>query len=101
MYKMIELKKMRILTVENLYNLSAYQIINIFVVLRSTHVVPKDQNEFVFYINNYINWDQFNQLYDPNWMIKSGQNIDAIACKFGPVLIKAINQRLDIVRGEM
>ena len=27
-------------------------------------MVPRDQNKFVFYINNYIDWDQFNQLYD-------------------------------------
>ena len=26
-------------------------------VLRSAHMVPKDQDKFVFYVNNYIDWD--------------------------------------------
>ena len=27
-------------------------------------MVPRDQDKFVFYVNNHINWDQFNKLYD-------------------------------------
>ena len=51
---MIELEKIRALTAENLYNLGAYQIIEISSVLCITHVIPKDQDKFVFYVNNYI-----------------------------------------------
>ena len=63
---MIKLEKMRASTAENLCNLGAYRIIEISSVLRSAHVVSRDQDKFVFYVNNYINWDQFNQLYDPD-----------------------------------
>ena len=45
---------MRALTVENPCNHNAYQIIKILLVLRSAHIVLKDQDKFVFYINNYI-----------------------------------------------
>ena len=54
---MIELKKMRTSTAENPRNLVAYWIIEISSVLHSAHIVSKDQDKFVFYVNNYINWD--------------------------------------------
>ena len=41
-------------TVKNLCNLGTYQMIKISSVLRNTHIVPKDQDKFVFYIDNYI-----------------------------------------------
>ena len=52
----------------------------------------------VFYVNNYFDWDQFNQLYDPDWMKKSIQNADAVACKLRPALIKATNHSLKVTR---
>ena len=55
---------MRTLTAENSLNLGAHQIIDISLVLRSANVISRNQNKFLFYINNYIDWDQFNQLYD-------------------------------------
>ena len=55
---------MRASTTENPRNLGAHWIIEILLVLYNTHVVPRDQDKFLFYINNYIDWDQFNELYD-------------------------------------
>ena len=57
---MIELEKMRASTAKNPRNLGAHRIIEITLVLRSPHVVPRNQDKFVFYVNNYIDWDQFN-----------------------------------------
>ena len=51
---MIDLEKMHALTVENPQNLGAYRIIEILLLLRSAHMVPRDQDKFVFYVNNYI-----------------------------------------------
>ena len=53
-YGMIGLEKMPFLTAENPKNLGAHRIIEISSVLRSTHVVSRDQNKFVFDVNNYI-----------------------------------------------
>ena len=53
-YGMIELKKIRALTAENPHNLSAHWIIEISLVLYSTYMVSKNQDKFVFYVNNYI-----------------------------------------------
>ncbi len=51
---MIELEKMRALIAENLYNFGAHPIIEISSVLRNAHVIPRNQNKVMFYINNYI-----------------------------------------------
>ncbi len=97
---MIELKKMYALITENPRNLSASQISKIFLILRNTYVVPKDQNNIVFYVNNYIDWDHFNQLYDLDWMEKGIRNTDVLAHKLGPVLTRVSNQRLKVVKEE-
>ena len=91
---------MRALTTENPRNLGAHWIIEIFLVLCSAHLVPKDQDKFVFYVNNYIDWDQFNQLYDLDWMEKGIRNADAVACKLGPASTRATNDRLEAAREE-
>ena len=54
----------------------------------------------MFYVNNYIDWDQFNQLYNPDWIEKSIRNVDVFACKLGPALIRATNQKLEVTREE-
>ena len=95
---MIELEKICALTADNLRNLGAHQIIEISSVLHSTHLVPEDQDKFVFYINNYIDWDQFNQLYDPDWMEKDIKNVNAVACKLGLASPKVTNDRLEVFR---
>lgn len=46
---------MRILTAEDISNVDVHQIIKIFFVLLSAHMIPQDQNNEVFYINQYIN----------------------------------------------
>ena len=51
---MVELEKIRALTTENFHTYSVYQIINIFSILYNAHVIPKNQDKFVFYSNNYI-----------------------------------------------
>ncbi len=96
----IELEKMRILFAENLCNLGIYWIIKISLVLRSTHVVPKNQDKVIFYVNNYINLDQFNQLYNLDRIEKNIRNVDAVACKLGLASTKATNQRLEVAREE-
>ena len=52
---MIELKKIHILITKNFSNFSAYQIIEILSILYNVYIIPRNQNKFVFYINNYIN----------------------------------------------
>ncbi len=64
---MVELEKYPISRAENPLNLDSQRFYKISEVLQSAHVVLRDTEGNTFYLNNYINWDQFNQLYDPEW----------------------------------
>ncbi len=61
---MIELEKMRTLIVKNPRNLNTHRIIEISLVLCNAHMVPRNEDMVVFYVNNYIDWDKFKQIYD-------------------------------------
>ena len=98
---MVELDKWHASTAENPRNLGAHRIIEVFLVLRSAHVVPRDQDRMVFYVNNYIDWDQFNQLYDADQFNKGIRNADAVARKLGPALIKATNLRFEVAQEQI
>lgn len=99
-HEMIELKKMYALTAKNSYNLGVYRIIEILLVLYSTYIIPRDQARVMFDINNYIDWNQFNQLYDPNWMEKGIKNADTVVHKLRLTLTRATNYRLKVAREE-
>ena len=67
---MVELEKYPISKVENSLNLGSQRFYKISEVLQSTYVMQRDTEVNTFYLNNYIDWDQFNQLYDPEWQSK-------------------------------
>ena len=52
----------------------------------------------VFYVNNYINWHQFNQLYVADWFNKDIRNADVVARKLKPASLKATNLRLEVIK---
>lgn len=49
-------------------NLGAYYIIELFLIFHIEYVVFNDQEKIIFYINNYINKNQFSKLYIPYWL---------------------------------
>lgn len=55
----------------------------------------------MFYVNNYINWNQLKQIYNPNYVKKDVQKTDVIAHKLRSTLTKVINSRLKVVRNEI
>ncbi len=64
-YGMVELEKYPISRAENPLNLGSQQFYKISKVLQLAYVVPRDTVGNTFYLNNYIDWEQFNQLYNP------------------------------------
>lgn len=50
----------------------------------------------MYYVNDYIDWDQFNYLYNLNSRKKGMKDANAVACKLGLLLTRAINCRLEI-----
>ena len=97
-YRIIELEKTRTLTMKNLRNLSAHRIIERSLVLCNAQMVFGNQDKFVFYVNNYINLDQFNYLYDLDWIKKDVRNVDVVAYKLGSALTRATNDKLEVAR---
>ena len=57
---MVKLEKYQISRVENLLNLNDQQFYKISKVLQNAHIIPRDTKDNTFYLNNYIDWDQFN-----------------------------------------
>lgn len=100
-YGMVELDKWHASTAKNPRNLRAHRIIEVSLVLRSVYVVSKDQDRMVFYVNNYINWDQFKQLYNADQFNKGIRNVDSVTYKLRPASIKATNLRLEVAKEEV
>lgn len=98
---MFELEKWHVSTAKNPCNLGTYCIIKVSSVLRNTNIVPRDQDGAVFYVNNYIDQEWFNQLYDTNQFNKNIRNADVMACKLRPASIKATNLKLEVAKDKV
>ncbi len=92
-HRMIKLEKYPISRAENPLNPGGQRFYKISEVLQSAHVVPRDTEGNTFYLNNYINWDQFNQLYDPEWQTKRIRSTNVIVQKLIPASRKAMDQK--------
>lgn len=88
------------LTSENAHNLGVYRIIEISLVLCNAYIIPKDHDKFMFYVNNYLNQDQFKQLDDPNQIDKVIKNIDVVTHKLRSALTRVTNYRLKVISAE-
>lgn len=62
-HEIIELKKINTLIIQNSCNFGAYLSIEIFMVFCITHIIFRNKNKVMFYVNNFINQNQFNKLY--------------------------------------
>ena len=78
---------------KNPRNLGIHYIVEISSILYSVHVVLRDQEKIVFYVNNYIDWNQFNQLYVLDRMKKDVQNANVVTRKLKLALTKTTNLR--------
>jgi hypothetical protein len=50
-------------------------------ILRSAHVIPSG-NDGTYYINNYVDWDQYNTIFDPEFLANGIREADRIAKQF-------------------
>ena len=64
---MAEPEKSPILKARNLLNFSGQRFYKISEVLRSAHIVSRNTENNIFYFNNFIDCDHFNQLYNSEW----------------------------------
>ena len=92
-YGIVELEKYLILRAEKSLNLGGQQFYKISEVLQSAYVLLRDIEGNTFYLNNYIDWNQFNQLYNPEWQTKGTRSANAIVQKLMPASRKTMEQR--------
>lgn len=59
-HEIVELEKWHVSMVENSRKLDAHHIIEVSLLLCNGHIVPKDYDRAIFYVNKYIDQDQFN-----------------------------------------
>ena len=52
---------------------------DISVVIRSAHLVPKDTELTTFYVNNFIDWDQYNTIYEEDFISSGIRTADSLA----------------------
>ena len=76
---MVEAECWRDLTSLNSRILTNRKLILLPNIIRSMHVVPTERNPIFWYINNYIHWEQFNTLYNPEFLPIGTRVADKIA----------------------
>ena len=50
-------------------------------ILWSAHVIPSD-NDGTYYINDYVDWNQYNTIFDLEFLANSIREADRIAKQF-------------------
>lgn len=83
-HEMIEVHRPEVPTTQNPRALKGRRFYTLDTILRSAHVVPAGQYTLpkqtnTFFINNYIDWDQYQVLYkdNPDWLENSKTRAEA------------------------
>ena len=50
-------------------------------ILRSAHIIPTN-NTGIYYVNNYVDWDQYNTIFDPEFLTNGIRDADRIAMEY-------------------
>ena len=62
-------------------NISYCCFFDMSMILRSAHVIPSG-NDGIYYINNFVDWDQYNTIFDPEFLANGIREADRIAKQF-------------------
>jgi hypothetical protein len=62
-------------------NLGHHCFFDMSIILQSAHVIPSG-NVGIYYINNYVDWDQYNTIFDPEFLENGVKEADRIAKQF-------------------
>ena len=78
---MVEVEDWPEVRTQNPRNIGHRCFFNMSTVLRSAHIIPTD-NTSVYYINNYVDWDQYNIIFDPDFLTNGIRDTDRIAIEY-------------------
>ncbi len=77
-HDMIEMKNWSINLIRNSWKLKAHWFYWLMNVIQSAHVMFMNENMNIYYVNNYIDWDQYNTLYDEDFLKKKHQKMNEL-----------------------
>ena len=80
-HSMVEVKDWPIVHSQNPRNIGHRRFFDMSMILRSAHIVPTGTTG-VYYINNYVDWDQYNTIFDPDFIANGTQDADRIAKQY-------------------
>ncbi len=77
-HDMIKMKNWSINLIRNSQKLETHRFYWLTNVIQSTHVMLMNENMNIYYVNNYIDWDQYNTLYDEDFLKKRHQKMNEL-----------------------
>ncbi len=78
LHDMIEVEQWLKNTVKKSWYLECRRFYNMSTILRSAHLISTESKKF-FYVNNYIDWDTFNILYEESFLKKKAWKTNKLA----------------------
>ncbi len=77
-HDMIKMKNWLINLIRNSWKLEAHWFYWLTNVIRSAHVMLMNENMNIYYVNNYIDWNQYNTLYNEDFLKKKRQKMNEL-----------------------
>ena len=78
---MVEVEDWPQVRTQNPRNIGHRYFFDMSTILRSAHIIPTDSIG-LYYINNYVDWDQYNTIFDPEFLINGIRDADRIATEY-------------------
>ena len=82
-YGMVEVEPWPTSVAKNQRLLTGEKIFSLAHIIRGAHVVPATTALIQYwFVNNYVDWDLFNTLYDKDFKVKGSRAADKVAAQF-------------------
>ena len=78
---MVEVEDWPQVRTQNPRNISHRCFFDMSTILRSAHIIPTN-NLGSYYVNNYVDWDQYNIIFDPDFLTNGIRDADRIAMEY-------------------
>ena len=75
---MVEVEDWPQVRTQNPRNIGHRCFFDMSTILRSAHIIPTN-NTGIYYVNNYVDWDQYNTIFDPEFLTNGIRDADRIA----------------------
>src|SRR5580692_6023507 len=78
---MVEVEDWPQVCTQNPCNIGHWCFFDMSTILRSAHIIPTN-NTGIYYVNNYVDWDQYNTIFDPEFLTNGIRDADRIAMEY-------------------